>query len=157
MKRMRTLSSLFWSRRSIGLGRVVKALDCHAKAPGSIPARGWPSFHKAEMNTYNARQKCWKSSFIFFQSSFLLNVFPPPIYNVGLRLENDNKCMLAHKFFNPCLATCSSFFTTLYKGGGGGELVPSLGKGKVTEKFTFITSTISVFQLLLAVIVDETF
>ena len=61
------------------------------------------------------------------QSSFLLNVSPPPTYNVGLRLENDKKCMLARKFCNTCLATCSSFFTTLYKGGRGLHL---LEKGK---------------------------
>ena len=53
------------------------------------------------------------------QSSFLLNVSLPPYTMLDFRLENDNKCMLARKFCNPCLATCLSFFTTLYKGGGG--------------------------------------
>ena len=72
------------------------------------------------------------------QSSFLLNVSPPPIYNVGLRLENDNKCMLARKFCNTCLATCSSFFTTLYKGGGGGGGSVCLKKGNELKNIHFL-------------------
>ena len=71
----------------------------------------------------NAKKTMPAKSVGTVQSSFLLNVSPPPIYNVGLRLENDNKCMLARKFCNTCLATCSFFFTTLYKGGRGSRVL----------------------------------